>query len=43
MNQTADAFAGIDRAANIDNFIPSEAANKFYDKHIIQALDKYTS
>ena len=35
LNQTADAFAGIEKKADINNFTPSSAANKYYDKHII--------
>ena len=31
------------KMANINNFEPAEAANKFYDKNLMQALDKYTS
>lgn len=31
------------KMANIKNFSPGEAANKFYDKHLIKALDKFTA
>lgn len=31
------------KLANIKNMNPGEAANKFYDKSIIKALDKYTA
>ena len=30
------------KLANIHKIKPKDAANKFYDKHIIQALDKYS-
>ena len=30
------------KLANINNFTPGEAANKFYYKNIIQALEKFT-
>ena len=30
------------KLANLDNFVPGQAANKYYDKHIIQAIDKFT-
>ena len=32
----------LERLADISNFAPGTAANKFYDKHIIQALDRFT-
>lgn len=31
------------RMADIGNFQPGDAANKFYDKHLIKALDKFTA
>lgn len=30
------------KLANINKIKPGDAANKFYDKHIIQALDKFS-
>ena len=32
----------LEKLADISNFVPGTAANKFYDKHIIQALDRFT-
>lgn len=31
------------KMADINNFQPGDAANKFYDKHLIKALDKFTA
>ena len=36
------SYKTLRKMANIKNFTPGEAANKFYDKNIIQAFDKFT-
>ena len=32
----------LERMADINTFMPGTATNKFYDKHVIQALDRFT-
>jgi hypothetical protein len=38
-----DAFTSVGRKTHYTSPNPEQATNKYYDKHIVQALDKYTS